>query len=128
MFLFHDPGLACQRYPTRVKQRLRITHAERLQRLVMVEQFVVDLAERDLDIKMQPRLKLLEGERGSRAVAESVAKLREAFVPQRQARGHLVPAMFLQELSALRQHRNQRQPFDAAPTPLADPVFIETDD
>ncbi len=70
MLFLHHARLVGQRDAARDEERLRIIHAERLERLVLVEQFVVDLAERELDVETEFRDELVVGEKVARAGEE----------------------------------------------------------
>ena len=128
MLLLHHARLAGQGDAARGEDRLRVAHAERLQRLVLVEQLVIDLAERQFGIDVQARLQLLVGEDLARAGAEGLAELGEARFAQGQARGHFVAAVPFQKAGAAVQRRDERKPFDAASAAFAHARFIEADD
>jgi len=84
-----------------------ISHAERLQRAVLIEQLEVDVAERDFDVELQARLELFGVERFAGARAEGIAKFGKSFAAQRETRSHLVSAVAFEHCATSGQGAHQ---------------------
>ena len=94
---------------------------------MLIEQRVVDLAEREFRIEVQARLELLGG-KFARTRAESIAQFGEPRLVQREAGGHLVSAVLFQQAGAARECGDEREAFDAASAAFTHALVVEADD
>ena len=128
MLFFHHARLAGEGHAAGHEERLRLAHAEWLERFVVAEEFVVDLAEGEFGVEVDAGLEFLCGEVGAGVGEKGGAESREARLLEREAGGHFVTAMLFQKLPARRERGDEREAGDAAPAAFASAGFIEADD
>ena len=96
-FSLSTRGSATGDHAAHDEHRLRVAHAERLQRLVAAEEIGVEFRQRDFRVHAQAGPELFVGEERPRDPAKIPLEIRERRFLHGQARRHLVPAEFVQQ-------------------------------
>src|SRR5262245_9145619 len=127
MFIVHYPRRRDRLHVACKEKRLWISISKWLQHFVPAQKLYIDLCERQLMVQSHARLQSFFGKNAARHFAKSLGKMFEIFFVQCKARGHFVPAKFVESLSAATQRFDQIQPLDASSASFADSILVKAD-